>query len=174
MQALSAGFKDLSVTQRFLETSTASLDLGPYSLWQKVIAEYTKCDLTKPSDKLIALAGIAKHFMSMVEDTYVAGMWRKHPATEITWIAIEECEPRCSRPYRAHSWSWASIDGVVSPKSVEDHVFSTLRVQEVHLEYATQDPTGELLGGYLMLDCQLQNLKLRRERHFSFRLLVHC
>ncbi|KAH6853261.1 hypothetical protein B0I37DRAFT_2902 [Chaetomium sp. MPI-CAGE-AT-0009] len=45
-------------------------------MWNYLVMEYTTYDLTVPSDKLIAISGIAKRVaMDIQEDKYVAGMW---------------------------------------------------------------------------------------------------
>ena len=76
------------------------------SFWyRQVLGHYTNMDLSVPSDKLIALSGIAKHIMPHTGDTYVAGMWRKSLGTHLFWITLPD--PRTSRPqvYRAPTWS---------------------------------------------------------------------
>ncbi|KAI0975467.1 heterokaryon incompatibility protein-domain-containing protein [Xylaria arbuscula] len=79
--------------------------------WCETIQAYTRTSLTKPKDKLIALAGVAQlmslsnpaqHLLLMLEWHSDGQMFTRH-------------EPAGARPpqYRAPSWSWASIDGRV-------------------------------------------------------------
>ncbi|KAF3761473.1 HET-domain-containing protein, partial [Cryphonectria parasitica EP155] len=88
-----------------------------YSRWGHVVYEYSRTDLTVPSDKLVALGGVANTFAAANGDQYVAGMWRRHLAVEILWLASRDRSGAqvAVRPpqYRAPSWSWASIDGEV-------------------------------------------------------------
>ncbi|TRX97937.1 hypothetical protein FHL15_001147 [Xylaria flabelliformis] len=105
--------------------------------WCEVVEAYSRTSLTKPRDKLIALAGVAQ-LMSPSDDLnhttsskgYVAGLFNQHLSLMLEWHS--DCgissrrEPVGVRPpqYRAPSWSWASIDGRVFydylPRRVND------------------------------------------------------
>ncbi|KAI0549033.1 heterokaryon incompatibility protein-domain-containing protein [Xylaria curta] len=105
--------------------------------WCEVVQAYSRTSLTKPRDKLIALAGVAQ-LMSPLNDPapitsskgYVAGLFKQHLSLMLEWHS--DCsissrrEPAGARPpqYRAPSWSWASIDGRVFydylPRRVND------------------------------------------------------
>lgn len=89
---------------------------------------YSRCQLTKASDKLVALSGIARHVQAELQDTYVAGLWKSNFVESLAWRT--QAEIRNSRPkiYRAPSWSWAAVDGPIcfpcrssdSPKPVAE------------------------------------------------------
>ncbi|KAF2656826.1 HET-domain-containing protein [Lophiostoma macrostomum CBS 122681] len=72
--------------------------------WETVVTDYTRCKLSRASDKLIALSGIA-------EDIYFAGIWKSHLPSGLLWIGRNHV----TRPelYRAPTWSWASVDGYI-------------------------------------------------------------
>lgn len=133
-------------------------------LWTCLVKEYTTCGLTIPSDKLIAISGVAKHVATLLQGDYVAGMWRSHLEGELLWYVAQSGLPgKTSRPaqYRAPSWSWASIDGPVQPGwSSIDH--SLVKVEEVHLEYLTGDVFGAVTRGWLRLRGALKQLQLVR------------
>jgi hypothetical protein len=83
------------------------------SHWDNFTAAYTDAGLTYTTDKLAAVAGIARAFQQASSHTYVAGMWEEHiPAGALLW----RTNSRAPRPtFRgAPSWSWASIDGELS------------------------------------------------------------
>jgi hypothetical protein len=42
-----------------------------------VVQSYGRCSITKPGDRLIAIAGVAKPPQPVVNDTYLAGLWKK-------------------------------------------------------------------------------------------------
>ncbi|KXX76935.1 hypothetical protein MMYC01_206153 [Madurella mycetomatis] len=133
-------------------------------LWTCLVKEYTACGLTIPSDKLIAISGVAKYVAALLQGDYVAGMWRSHLEGELLWYVIQSGLPgKTSRPaqYRAPSWSWASIDGPVQPGwSSVSH--SLIKVEEVHLEYLTGDVFGAVTRGWLRLRGALKQLQLVR------------
>jgi hypothetical protein len=106
--------------------------------------------------------------LSIVDDTYVAGMWRKHLGSALLW-RIDDQEKidgsPSSRPttYRAPTWSWASVDGVVTTGTVREHHL-TIQVDDVILTYATDDITGLVTGGWIDLCGSLKPMRLiRRE-----------
>ncbi|KAK4032845.1 heterokaryon incompatibility protein-domain-containing protein [Parachaetomium inaequale] len=133
-------------------------------IWTCLVSEYTACVLTIASDKLIAISGIAKHVAALLQDDYVAGMWRRHLEGELIWYTEKSSLPgKMTRPakYRAPSWSWASIDGPVRPGwSNIDH--SLIKVEEVHLEHLTDDVFGAVTRGWLRLRGALRQLQLVR------------
>jgi Heterokaryon incompatibility protein (HET) len=45
-----------------------------FDFWREVAQTYTKCDLTRPGDKLIALSGLAHLFQERTGDHYLAGL----------------------------------------------------------------------------------------------------
>ncbi|KAI8944082.1 heterokaryon incompatibility protein-domain-containing protein [Xylaria longipes] len=105
--------------------------------WCEIVQAYTRTSLTKPSDKLIALAGVAQ-LMSPLDDSthgtsskmYLAGLFKQHLLLMLEWHSgsslFSLSEPAGVRPsqYRAPSWSWASIDGRVFydylPRRIDD------------------------------------------------------
>ncbi|KAL2192364.1 hypothetical protein P885DRAFT_47879 [Corynascus similis CBS 632.67] len=113
-------------------------------IWTCLVEAYSACDLTVPSDKLIAISGIAQHVAALLQ-------------------AQSGVPGKTSRPaqYRAPSWSWASIDGPVRPGwSYTNH--SLIKIDEVHLEYLTGDVFGAVTGGWLRLRGPLRQLQLVR------------
>lgn len=73
---------------------------------------FTERVLTVTSDRLIALAGIAKVIGQALNEEYCAGLWQRNLAVDLCWFSLD---PRGLKPrpggYRAPSWSWASLDG---------------------------------------------------------------
>jgi hypothetical protein len=45
--------------------------------WIDVVQSYGRCSITKPGDRLIAIAGVAKSLQPVVNDTYLTGLWRR-------------------------------------------------------------------------------------------------
>lgn len=44
--------------------------------WENLVEKYTKCKLTKASEKLFGMEGIADLFRACFHDEYVFGLWR--------------------------------------------------------------------------------------------------
>lgn len=91
--------------------------------WFGTIEAYSKTKLTKSSDKLVAIGGVAREVANLLSDQYFAGLlWGSKEADFVNGMLWEvdpnsrfQTEPpRKSLPYRSPSWSWASIDGMIS------------------------------------------------------------
>jgi hypothetical protein len=50
--------------------------LFPSALWDKITESYAQCELTRASDRLVAISGIAKELRSTWGDDYLAGLWK--------------------------------------------------------------------------------------------------
>jgi hypothetical protein len=150
---------------------TLDIDVAHYEVWNLLVHAYSMTSLTVPGDKLVALSGIAKRFMSVLADVYVAGMWRKYLENSLLWCVFLEdqiVESPSSRPatYRAPTWSWASVDGVIRMGTVHRGVM-VITVDDVVLKHATADTTGVVTGGWLDLVGQLRPMQLQQKDHKS-------
>ena len=73
--------------------------------------QVSRRSFTRPTDKLIAIAGIAKVVQSAYPMRYYAGLWEDGIAPALCWHA---CDDRGKNPtYCAPSWSWASQLGSI-------------------------------------------------------------
>ena len=48
-----------------------------YADWEFLVNTYTRCSLTNPKDKLVALNGLAEVWGAMLDDDYLVGLWKK-------------------------------------------------------------------------------------------------
>src|SRR5437764_1121155 len=92
-------------------------------LWSKIVNEYTRCGLTRPIDKLVAISGLAQLFQEETGDQYLAGMWKSRLLECLNWAkasdncwTIRRCAVMPSKARRYHeyispSFSWAAFDG---------------------------------------------------------------
>jgi hypothetical protein len=84
-----------------------------YDLWHRLVAIYSQRDLSVSDDKLPAISAIAAEFSKLVKDEYIAGLWRSNLARDLLWTTPK---PSTQHPekWRAPSWSWASVDDIIS------------------------------------------------------------
>lgn len=138
---------------------------------QSIVFLYSRMDLTVPTDRLIALSGIAKYFMARVQDTYVAGMWRRRLEESLLWFVDPGSpEPRTRprpTPYRSPSWSWASVDGTIMPIWHSKGREGIIHVEDVVLSYATDDTLGAVSGGWLDLRGSLKPMRLYEDEEWD-------
>jgi hypothetical protein len=96
--------------------------------WWEIVAVYSSRFLTKNSDRLNALAGIAAHFQSSDADAiYLAGLWGgQYLNMGLLWyvesgrqkeMLLEQGKPQ--DPIHAPSWSWGSVAGQIANNSLD-------------------------------------------------------
>ncbi|CAJ2506443.1 Uu.00g005730.m01.CDS01 [Anthostomella pinea] len=80
--------------------------------WAALVEQYSSCALTKTSDKMIALAGLAGEAQEAFGDAYLAGVWREDHRKQLCWRATEwDCQTLPGN--RVPTWSRAKVDGPV-------------------------------------------------------------
>jgi hypothetical protein len=86
-----------------------ALEVDIYTCWYGMIADFTSRSLTYDEDWLPAIAGIAKRFGVIANDSYYAGLWRRDMILGLLWYATGATPADTTEPARAPSWSWASV-----------------------------------------------------------------
>ncbi|KAL8368494.1 hypothetical protein RB599_004102 [Gaeumannomyces hyphopodioides] len=137
--------------------------------WLNVVEGYTERQLTFETDKLAAIAGLAREFavlrsanagvsVQAAQDDYCAGLWKSQLLEGLLWgrpgfpKAGEIASFARTETFVAPSWSWASVNGRVKfadrslgsdkPKAELLHVIA---------EPAGSDPLGQVSSGLLVL-----------------------
>lgn len=89
-------------------------DVGPLiDWWYRLLHDYTGCELTQESDRLVAIAGVARKLRPIVNDQYVAGLWASTLPWALSWKA-HSCERRQPEAaYYSPTFSWAACPGQV-------------------------------------------------------------
>lgn len=119
------------------------------ALWANIVWRYSTLHLTYPEkDKLLALSGVAERMAMLLEDKYVAGMFKKDLVMQLTW-RVEFMRRRAPK-WRAPSWSWISSDSRIRmPRLLGD---ATMKVHGIDLELINPDnPFGALKSASLLL-----------------------
>jgi Heterokaryon incompatibility protein (HET) len=125
---------------------------GAAQEWKKIVRIYSRCALSRPSDKLLALSGLAQRFQKGTGDIYLAGLWKSHLPHTLHWEVFRpEGRGKQAQQYRAPTWTWASIDGPIWFQTITDRHESVL-VDVLHCKVETGlDPTGVVHGGQLTI-----------------------
>ncbi|KAH7350637.1 heterokaryon incompatibility protein-domain-containing protein [Rhexocercosporidium sp. MPI-PUGE-AT-0058] len=136
--------------------------------WYRIITQYSARNLTKESDRLPALSGLAGVFQSKnVLGRFLAGLWTHELPLWLTWVVWGSHPP--SRQYVAPSWSWASIlsgNQICLPLLEangglgNDQFENQLCILEVHCELASSDPTGAIRSAFLLVRGRAARAKL--------------
>ncbi|KAK5661880.1 hypothetical protein OQA88_9988 [Cercophora sp. LCS_1] len=83
--------------------------------WYEIVSAYSGGELTRPTDKLVALSGVADLVQRQHKMPYLAGCWDHGAMAGIHLLWVARSSPLRPRriQYCAPSWSWASVDGRV-------------------------------------------------------------
>jgi hypothetical protein len=85
-EACPLGTRNESANLKGLVTSSlTSQDFDVRKTWRAVLERYTGCKLTYPSDKLVAISGIARLLARTSGEEYVAGMWKRDIWHDLLW-----------------------------------------------------------------------------------------
>jgi hypothetical protein len=145
-----------------------------HDAWWSFIREYVSLQLTIASDRLIALQGIATVIESFTGQKYCSGFWLNESfANSLLWKVPEDAKVR-PKEYRAPSWSWASVEGMVTPHEILEDFTTVVGIVE-HLcigedDLSTESPrvrealrlTGSLIPAMLLTTSCFKEAKLIR------------
>ncbi|KAL0932136.1 heterokaryon incompatibility protein [Colletotrichum truncatum] len=124
--------------------------------WYNMLWKYGPRKLTRPSDKLPALSGIASLYAEKIGEQYLAGLWRDQLIEGLMWQSLSF---RRVPEYRAPSWSWASGDGIPATGQIVD--FSDIaEILDANVTLKGDNPFGEVTDGYIKLRAPCQQLYL--------------
>ncbi|KLU89826.1 hypothetical protein MAPG_08795 [Magnaporthiopsis poae ATCC 64411] len=158
------------------ETSrTGQILDNPGQVWINTLRSYGRRSFTSPSDRLIALSGVAKIMVQelikvafpfqkeTLASVYLAGIYRtpipRHLLWETDWInttagnaARPTTEDR-TNPYLAPSWSWASVKHMTTYLMGQWQETSHVELVGAFCKpkQAGGDPTGNIAYGELQL-----------------------
>ncbi|KAH7093213.1 heterokaryon incompatibility protein-domain-containing protein [Paraphoma chrysanthemicola] len=133
-------------------------------LWRGFVWDYTRCDITKEADCLIALTGVAQDVGKMLGDRLIAGLWTSELLKEMCW-KVSEPRPVGDRgnyrptKWRAPTWSWASSAiPIYHAVDFNDHDFDYMA--DVIKVGVDEKSSGEIISASLDLRCRLLPVEL--------------
>lgn len=139
---------------RYSSVYTGTFSRKPPQIWWSLLPQYAGRNLTKPTDKLPAMSGLARLMQTKTNAVYVAGLWSDSLLAGLCWKPWGRRRNPASRDeYIGPSWSWASCDAdsINSP----DPTFVSLGHSEildwhVDLKHA-ENPFGEVSGAWMRI-----------------------
>lgn len=104
--------------------------------WHQLVKMYSTKQLTFSSDKLLAIAGLAKQYMArnrLHDYDYLVGLWKPQLPHALLWRVERGRRPT---KYRAPTWTWASIDGEVTfPEAGQSSRETCIEVIDLNMKY---------------------------------------
>lgn len=133
-------------------------DYRLYRKWMNMVRNYTGRRLTLSSDKLVAISGLAKHIGASLtnKDVYILGLWKRDLLLHLLWRVSLGQQTSRPEPYRAPSWSWASVDGTIyNHRTTQSGVQDTsalAKIEGLQIDYVVpEDPYGQVKSAKIFL-----------------------
>ena len=150
-------FSDGSKISLLLEPG---LNDGLYWAWCSFRVHYSQSALTRESDKLVALRGIAKHVSEVTGDELIAGLWKSRMIEELCWCKrLTSSKKTSTQPteWRAPTWSWAASNDMIwmsiTSKFHSWHENRYFEAEVIDLDIGTK-LSGELTHGSMKIRCR--------------------
>ncbi|EXK86059.1 hypothetical protein FOQG_10108 [Fusarium oxysporum f. sp. raphani 54005] len=126
--------------------------LEPREKWVRAAEVYSRACLTKDTDKIVAIAGIAENLRAALGDEYLVGLWRGNLVHELLWRSSSNGGDQ-SRPdpCLAPTWSWMAVKGV--GVDINSTICSSGCNHHINIIHASVDlvdpsrPTGDIHQG---------------------------
>jgi hypothetical protein len=135
--------------------------IDPQKLWKLLVEEYSRLKVSRETDRLPALSGIAvtvaEFWLDQLKvdnchpNTYIAGLWSKSLPAALYWT----CSPASYRPrcYRAPTFSWASVEGPITyhEAATNDAGYGRYVCELMSFSSIIEglDPHGKVTAGYI-------------------------
>ncbi|KAF4636111.1 hypothetical protein G7Y89_g1979 [Cudoniella acicularis] len=130
-----------------------------HTMWNSLLWSYGQRKLTKATDKLPAISGIAKLFKSRFGTQYVAGLWSHALIEGLAWQGIGHRAPTSTTEYTGPSWSWASYDGIAAT-GLQREWKDVAKIEDWHVELQNEaNPFGEVKNAWIRIHAPLTELK---------------
>ncbi|KAH8810760.1 heterokaryon incompatibility protein-domain-containing protein [Xylogone sp. PMI_703] len=120
--------------------------------WRDLVSEYSERMITRSSDWLPALAGLATKWEYPETGRYLAGLWTKDLLRGLLWQSLDPDESDISA-YIAPSWSWANTHHSVSwiSKFPKTKYYVEIDIQRTDCVPKGLNKYGELTAGWLFV-----------------------
>ncbi|KAI1095294.1 HET-domain-containing protein [Rostrohypoxylon terebratum] len=150
-------WKQLIATPTTQPTASDSV-MQIFSSWSAAMTVYSSTRLTEPSDKLVAVSGLAKDIRRSLQSRgfdkhrYLAGLWEHVLVETLAWYVRIGVPASRTTKYRAPSWSWASLDGqIFIPNTFSSEASKLSYPLCSTVEFLGGDDTREVIGAQLTL-----------------------
>ncbi|KAH7385099.1 HET domain protein, partial [Cadophora sp. MPI-SDFR-AT-0126] len=131
-----------------------------YGLWESIVSDFSCCILTMDNDKLPAISGVVNEFLLVWNDEYLSGLWKNDLVYGLAWYVEENRQAsgefaRRSCNYRAPSWSWASVDGMIKYPLATRCGVAVVKTLEAATVSESGDTTGRITSGWVRAEGKL-------------------
>ncbi|OCL15471.1 HET-domain-containing protein, partial [Glonium stellatum] len=112
---------DTRLLRTKLPHTVSSHNVNWHQSWRTLVKDFTKRDLTRATDRLPAISGLAASFKHHIGGAYLFGLWEHELERHLLWCSDSfrssnsqvSHQPQPLGKGYAPSWSWASIPGAI-------------------------------------------------------------
>ncbi|RYP66271.1 hypothetical protein DL770_008830 [Monosporascus sp. CRB-9-2] len=132
---------------------------GRSDIWHELLSAYGGRKLTKETDKLPAISGLAKLMEKRYGAKYVAGLWSDNLIEGLAWQGLGDNAPASKSEYIGPSWSWASYRGIAAT-GLREGWRDVAEVQDWHVRVKNErNPYGEVADAWIRLRGPMTDLR---------------
>jgi hypothetical protein len=139
-----------------------------WSVWYRLVEEYTTKILSYHADRLPAFETIARAFTTN-DDKYLAGLWKRDLHRALLWVGRSPVDFENTGQYIAPSWSWASFQGPIRYELAEGIRLPLNKSSAIILDIGVSTKQGlgfpRVVSGYLTL--KALSLKIRSDHKIA-------
>ena len=154
----------------------------PYLGWESLVEEYTRAQLTFPSDRVAASVGFSNYIGNQVIDELFAGLWKSKLPLQLMWRSLNEDQAwrpyqTCAPAYRPHprrapTWSWLSVEAPIEflyrPTFAEEGSITALcTLLDIQVDPVSNVDGPYYLEGKITLQSELHPIKLYKDHRLT-------
>jgi Heterokaryon incompatibility protein (HET) len=129
---------------------------SPIEIWNTAASAYSEAALSKDTDKVIAIAGIAERMQEILKDEYFVGFWKRDFLAQLVWENPRAEKLRPS-PILVPSWSWLSIHGSLRLTQLYNLIKPLVEVVDINVDLVDPNyPFGNVKYATLRLKGMLK------------------
>jgi hypothetical protein len=135
--------------------------------WRTTVSEYVNCHISLNSDRLVAIEGISRILGTCSSIKVHAGILDEETAESLLWYTEHGPLEKFS-DFHAPSWTWASLDGIISFDIPAPHgVTSESLVKNLEINVKPECDVNSskdrcqvtCVSGYVCLSCPVGNIR---------------
>ncbi|SPO07014.1 related to protein TOL [Cephalotrichum gorgonifer] len=136
-----------------------------FQTWRNLVVQYSLKDITRRTDRLPGISGIASIWPGDEKGLYLAGIWTGDVVNSLLWEANSPNLPSDAAEYIGPSWSWVSskrgVNWTVLDSSRSPESFITVDDSRSGCLLDTTDPFGMVKSAWLAVKGRVVRLKVK-------------
>lgn len=133
-----------------------------WNTWRELVGKYSAKELTRFSDRLVAVAGLAADLGRTWDSDYLAGLWSYRLRRGLLWRSEAPGPPQYVSN-AVPSWSWGSMSGAISTDH-PDYYDGLAEVLDAKVRLSDESiGYGQVTGGYIQLKSPLCRASTRKK-----------